>query len=216
VIFYENGNIHFLRDGLRCPELSILCHKNKNMKKIISITIAALFMGTAFSQTDSLLQKRTGTKPVRVSTSPKTSTAILGTSEKNLLVPKLPDLRITSLDVKFFNSTSPDANARYFTVSYTLKNEGVTDVKLFDIKLQGFITGSFEDATGTGGGYMPASSNVTDILKPGASYNGSYQTSGANAYVAYAKFFRLYVDYPNTVKEINENNNTVATAVMIQ
>lgn len=184
------------------------------MKKLLFLLLTAGFGSCLLAQT--VTQKTTTTKTKTTGNTISQPNNFKPAGDKNIPVPKLPDLRITSLDVKFYNSTSTDSTHRYLIVNYTLKNEGTTDVKLFDVNMQGFVTSNFEHTSGPGGGAMPASLKMTDILKPGASYNGSFQTSGSTILVPYAKFYRLYVDYGNAIKEINENNNNIATAIMMQ
>ncbi len=182
------------------------------MKRITCIFISSLITLGAFSQLQSPVKKEK--TPVRTN-STVTATAILP-SEKNIPVPQLPDLKIVSLDVKLYNSSATDSTRRYLIINYTLKNEGTVDVKLFDVKLQGFITSALEHTNGAGGGYMPASLKLSDILKPGATYNGSFQTGAKDIVLPYAKFYRLFADYGNSIKEINENNNAAAAVIMIQ
>lgn len=184
------------------------------MKQLFTLSLTIVFSSCLFAQT--VTQKTRTKTPVDANSTTAQPATLKLACEKNIPVPELPDLRITGLDVKFYNSTAADSTQRYLIVNYTLKNEGTTDVKLFDVNMQGFVTSVFEHTNGSGGGGMPASLKMTDILKPGASYNGSFQTSGSTILVPYAKFYRLYVDYANTIKEINENNNNIATAIMIQ
>jgi hypothetical protein len=140
-------------------------------------------------------------------------------SEKNVPVPKLPDLRITSINVKMYNSQLADSTKRFLEISYTIKNDGPVSVALNTVLLDGIIktdgTQAWNQPASYGGCGAFATTLSGVILNPGAEYSGSYRCYTKTA-IALCKFYTLSVDSENAILEIAENNNGATTSILIQ
>lgn len=173
------------------------------MKHVFSIIIIFTICIYANAQTTTVIKSKT--LPATTTQKPVT----LQQSEKNIPVPKLPDLRITSINVKMFNSQSADSSKRFLEISYTIKNDGTVSIALNSIFMDGVQPGSYPGC----GTVATTLSGVT--LKAGEEYSGSYRCY-SKAGVDQCKFYTLSIDSQNTIKEIAENNNTATTSILIQ
>ncbi|MEO6541213.1 MAG: CARDB domain-containing protein, partial [Ferruginibacter sp.] len=162
----------------------------------------------ANSQTETTIQK---TKAVPVNTTQKPVT-LQQQGVKNMAVPRLPDLRITSLNVAQISNTS---GGKYLEISYTVKNEGTAAIDLSKIDLSGRIkispTSIREDA---GCGSVITTISGT-LLNPGEARSGSYRCSIVLDFSVY-KYYVLSVSTPDTVKELDVTNNSATTTILIQ
>lgn len=179
------------------------------MKHILSIIIIFTICIYVNAQTTPVIKSKT--LPATTTQKPVT----LRQGEKNIPVPKLPDLRITSINVKMFNSQSADSSKRFLEISYTIKNDGTVSIALNTIFMDGVIKNDgLQPGSYPGCGTVATTlSGVT--LKAGEEYSGSYRCY-SKAGVAQCKFYTLSIDSQNTIKEIAENNNAATTSILIQ
>jgi CARDB len=188
------------------------------MIKTVSLVIILLAFQPGFAQTATVNTAATRTSPEKLSTSrAKNSSATLSLvkEEKNIPVPKLPDLRITAIQVKFYNSASSDSSRRYLEISYTIRNDGVVAVELEKVGVGGKILSdpaSSWEYSGCGSGAF-AGSGI--MLNAGAEFSGSFRCYTKQA-VADVKYYKLTVDTDMRINEISEANNTALTSVFYQ
>lgn len=118
---------------------------------------------------------------------------------------KMAELKITRLDVVFYNSNSTDSTKRYLEIYYTVMNDGVVDVPLNQISSQGMIL-EYRDKPPGIPGCGATLTSLGGVLKPGESANGSFRcyTMAPNNVI---NLYELHVDNHNRIKEIDENNN---------
>ena len=138
------------------------------MKHITIFMLSLAICRTANSQTDKTIQK---TKSVPVNTKQRPLT-LQQQGENNMPVPKLPDLRITSINVKMYNSQSADSSKKFLEISYTIKNDGKVSIALNTIFLEGVIKND-----GVKPGSYPGCGSVAttlngNILNAGEEYRG--------------------------------------------
>ena len=179
------------------------------MKHILSIIIIFTICFYANAQNTTVIKS----KPLPATTTQKPVTLQQG--EKNIPVPKLPDLRIKSINVKMFNSQSADSSKRFLEISYTIKNDGIVSIALNTIFMEGVIINN----GGQPGSYPGCGTVATTLsgvtLKAGEEYSGSYRCY-SNAGVAQCKSYTLSIDSQNIIKEIAENNNSATTSILFQ
>ena len=96
------------------------------MKKLLLVTIPILIVIS--TTTAQIIQKPTNAIKKNVTLQQQT--------ERNTPVQKLPDLRITSVNVKHI---SPPSGGKYLEISYTVKNDGTAPVDLSKINMSGRI-----------------------------------------------------------------------------
>ena len=127
-------------------------------------------------------------------------------------VMKLPDLRITSLNV---NQISPASGGKYLEISYTVKNDGTAPIDLSIINMTGRIKLSattIRDDAGCGSGITTRSGT---LLNPGEVTSGSYRCYAVLDFSVY-KYYVLSTATNNTVKELDVTNNSATTTIRIQ
>lgn len=156
-----------------------------------------------FAQT-AVRQPVSTTKTTTDSTSMQTA-KLTSSGNKTKAGLKMAELKITKLDVVFYNSNSTDSTKRYLEIYYTVMNDGVVDVPLNRISFQGMILEYRDRPPGIPGGGSTLTS-LGGVLKPGESASGSFRCY-TMAPVRLINLYELYVDNHNWIKEIDENNN---------
>ena len=190
--------------------LSIIILQKKiiKMKQTIFLMLCVAICQHSFCQTD--------TMKIRLKTSPgnaiKKPVTLQQQTERNTPVPKLPDLRITSVNVTQITNPS---GGKYLEISYTVKNDGTAPVDLSKISMSGRIkispTSIREDA-GCGSGITTVSGT---LLNPGGVHSGSYRCSVVLDFTVY-KYYVLSTAIDDTVKELDVTNNSATTTILIQ
>ncbi len=131
---------------------------------------------------------------------------------KNIPAPKLPDLRITSLNVKQISNPS---GGKFLEINYTVKNDGTAPVDLSKISMTGRIkiseTSIREDA-GCGSGITTIGGT---FLNPGEAHSDSYRCYVVMDFTVY-KYYVLSIGTNDTVKELDVTNNSATTTILIQ
>ncbi len=119
-----------------------------------------------------------------------------------------PDIVITYLYVSPVTIDHRDGQEpnRFRYIKYTIKNIGTKEVSLNSIKMQGFrgtynSNGSITYLAGCG----TLARQLGPNLLPGESYTDDYTCNGGTQS---GDIYKLFADYDNTVRELNENNNT--------
>lgn len=187
------------------------------MKQAIFFAGIIMLALNAYSQTDS-----TKTKVL----SKDKSKAVLNTNNSGFVKDQqqrrsgttspaqLPDMKITSFNVRYVSSQVINGIMKHtLEISYTVKNEGTVSLPASSVALQGWI--GYETAypkiiLGCG---QALSTIASEILNPGASYTGSFMCTAQfdkNNHPIYT----LYLDETNTVKELNEQNNTAQMTIL--
>lgn len=137
----------------------------------------------------------------------------LGTDAKKVkeAKPKLPDLEITGVKISPAHNVGSSGLMR--TITYTVKNSGTKAVSQSQILIQGFLTNSdvydtetMQHACGT------IVSPIVTMLNPGQIVTSSFNCSDRNLFNRF-RFYVLYVDFGNTIAELNENNNLKAEPI---
>lgn len=153
--------------------------------------------------------------PVLIKTkSPKPNGTIqLQQGERAIPVTKLPDLRITSVNVKQISNPS---GGKFLEISYTVKNDGTAPVDLSIINMTGRIkisATSIRDDAGCGSS-IPTLSGT--LLNPGDVHSNSYRCYVVLDFTVY-KYYVLSTGIINdTVKELDVTNNSATTTILIQ
>lgn len=181
------------------------------MKNITIFILSLSICIHANSQTETTIQK---TKTATVNTTQKPLT-LQQQGEKNIPVPKLPDLRFTTVNVKMFNSQS--AENKFLEISYTIKNDGYISIALNTLFVEGVIRNDGgQPGPGSYAGCGAMATALTSIkLNAGEEYSGSYRCY-IKLGVAQCKSYTVVIDSQNAIKEIDENNNVATTTILIQ
>ena len=183
-------------------------NKKNKMKQTIFLWLCVAICQHSFCQTDTIKIK-TKTSPV---SGIKKTVTLQPQTGKNIPVPKLPDLRITSLNVKQISTPS---GAKYLEISYTVKNDGTAAVDLSKISMDGRIkisTTSLRDDAGCGSDISTISGT---LLNPGEAHSDSYRCSIVLDFSVY-KYYVLSVSTKDAVKELDVTNNSATTTILIQ
>lgn len=178
------------------------------MKQTIFLMFCVAICQHSFCQTDTMKIK-TKTSPVNVIKKPVTLQPQAG---KYIPVPKLPDLRITSLNVKQISNPS---GSKFLEISYTVKNDGTAPVDLSKISMTGRIkisTTSIREDAGCGSGISTISGT---FLNPGEAHSDSYRCYVVMDFLVY-KYYVLSTSTNDTVKELDVTNNSATTTILIQ
>lgn len=171
------------------------------MKKLLFPSIVIVFAVTA-------AQAQLKTSPVNA----KQTVTLRQLAGKNILAPKLPDLRITSLNVKQISNPS---GGKYLEISYTVKNDGTAPVDLSKITMDGRIkisTTSIREDAGCGAVVTTLSGT---LLNPGEAHSDSYRCYVVMDFTVY-KYYVLSTSTNDTVKELDVTNNSATTTILIQ
>lgn len=118
------------------------------------------------------------------------------------ILPKLPDLIVTNVQVLDYTSNS-------IQYSYTISNIGSVAANKADIAVQAYVSAD----TVINGGDAAAGGSLLDIsgqLLPGESVNGSFSSGVVGGTVhpeTATQYLLIMVDNGNQVAEQNENNN---------
>ncbi|MGZ8559520.1 MAG: hypothetical protein ACXWWC_14345 [Chitinophagaceae bacterium] len=155
------------------------------------------------------IENKNKTRPVNTIKKPVALQQQAGT---NIPAPKLPDLRITSLNVKQISNPS---GGKFLEISYTVKNVGTAPVDLSKINMTGRIkisaTSIREDA-GCGSGITTVSGT---LLNPGEAHSNSYRCYVVMDFTVY-KYYVLSTGTSDTVKELDVTNNSATATILIQ
>lgn len=177
------------------------------MKQVIFLMLCVAINHHCFCQTDTMKRKTTINKATTI-----TNPVTLQQPGTNTVVTKLPDLRITSVNVKqITNSTG----GKYLEISYTVKNDGNAPVDLSNIGMSGTIKlspTSVRDEPGCGKTITTLSGT---LLNPGETHSNSYRCYVVMDFTVY-KYYILSTDNSNAAKELNETNNSATTTILIQ
>ena len=133
-------------------------------------------------------------------------------TEKNIPVPKLPDLRITSVNVK---QISKPAGDKFLEISYSAKNDGTAPVDLSKINMLSRIKispPSIREDTGCGSGITTVGGT---LLNPGDVHSNSYRCYVVLDFKVY-KYYVLSIATNDTVRELDVTNNSATTTLLIQ
>ena len=162
----------------------------------------------SFCQTDTMKIKLKNS-PANAIKKPVTLQQQIG---KNIPMPKLPDLRITSVNVKQISTPS---GGKYLEISYTVKNDGNAPVDLSKINMSGRIkiaTTSIREDGGCGSVITTISGT---LLNPGGVHSDSYRCYVVLDFTVY-KYYVLSTGTDVTVKELDVTNNSATTTILIQ
>ncbi len=175
--------------------------------KLISFTaLVAFFWSAHLAAQSELTFGASGRETIKKIESPIVETPCIeaGTS----------DLLITSLVVSnIIRDHRSGTVVLIREISYTIKNVGTSDVSLKNVKVQGYL--GYDDV------YIikdmvPAcgeSISIVDFkLVPGASFSKKYKCTVDSKWSGMI-FYLLRVDALNIVRELDENNNTIVTAI---
>ena len=126
----------------------------------------------------------------------------------------LPDLKLSTLSFSFVGSQVVEGVTKHtFQINYTVKNEGTLTVAANTVYLQGYIR-----FTGTNPRTVPACGSVitslsSQMIPAGASYSGWFRCTAA-----FDKnnppLYLLDLDPGNSVKELNEQNNSAQMTIL--
>ena len=170
-----------------------------------------LFLILLVSVKISITQAQVG-NPVLIKTKPPKSTVIIQQGDRATPVPKLPDLRITSVNVKQISNPS---GGKYLEISYTVKNDGTAPVDLSKINMTGRIkispTSIREDA-GCGSSITTRSGT---LLNHGDVHSDSYRCYVVLDFTVY-KYYVLSISTNYKGKELDVTNNSASTTILIQ
>jgi hypothetical protein len=117
----------------------------------------------------------------------------------------MADLVITNIEIISKTPTQ-------VTYAYTIKNNGVNIIpSIFNVSIQNFYSANniFNDAddVAAGGGIL----GISRSLSPGESYCGTYSAFGAVP--SKMSFLTGMIDWGDTIKETNEENNTFSSLI---
>lgn len=184
------------------------------MKQVIFFTATLALCLNAYSQLDNTKRK------ISTKETPKTLVIdnqkyIKGQKGENTAPPaQLPDLKIVSFNVNYLSTQVVDGVTKHTVeISYTIKNEGMLSLPANTVDLQGWIgyDPSYPKVTAAGGRVL--SPIATEVINPGATYQGSFRSTAAfdkNNHPVYT----LFLDDANRVKELNEQNNSAQMTIL--
>lgn len=166
-------------------------------------------------------------KPVKpTGTTPKPIT-LQQQGERNMLVPKLPDLKFTAFNVTATPSTSGGITSYTLNISFTVKNNGTVAVLTDDVALQGYlsneswITRANKDLRMTaylaaaGGRILSSIPDRGETLAPGASKQISYSISNKQLGTEPKPIFIITIRTSAHIIESDSENNMTYMTILI-
>ncbi|MBC7848283.1 MAG: hypothetical protein H7Y31_01040 [Chitinophagaceae bacterium] len=182
------------------------------MKHFLCTIVAFIFLAPVLLAQRTPVTKKTidTTKAQTIKLSPpntavrRTATPATSAIDANAL---LPDIKLVSFTIKYVSSQEMNGELRHsYEIAYLLKNEGNVAVSADSIGMQGFI--SYQTPVAATSPACGALINQTSglILAPGATHKGLYRCTSPVDKLNNPVYI-LYVDYPNLVRELNEQNN---------
>lgn len=178
------------------------------------------------------LNANSQTEPIRNKTKSTATTTqktlkLQQPGDNNFLIPKLPDLKFSSLNVTAIPSSSGGITTYTLNISFTVKNDGTVAVLTDDVSLQGYlsneswITRANKDLsmtgylTAAGGQVLSSIPNSGETLAPGASKQISYSIYNKQLGTDPKPIFIITIRTGANIKESDSGNNMAYTTILI-